>query len=163
MHHMASAMAHAGFAIFILGMTLTATLKQTYELPLDARTPMVMGDYTLSVRAAEKREEHNYITRRATIDITRDGILITTLTPELRFYAVRNMQTTEAALHSTLLRDLYLVLGEATYARDESESVLGLRLYVTPAQQWLWIGFLLAAMGGFVALIAALRSSGGTR
>ena len=54
LRHVASATAHVGLAIFILGMTLTATLKQTYEMPLTAKAPMVMGDYSLRLITARR-------------------------------------------------------------------------------------------------------------
>jgi cytochrome c-type biogenesis protein CcmF len=157
LRHIASATAHTGLACFILGMCLTATLKQTYELPLTAKTPLVMGDYTLRLIAADRHEHANFITREATFEVSRGGDVITTLTPELRYYPVREMQTTEAALYSTPLHDIYVVLGESNYAEKKEDSTLGVRLYVTPGQQWIWIGFLLAAGGGFIALLTSLR------
>ena len=157
LRHIASATAHAGLACFIFGMCLTATLKQTYELPLTAQKPMQMGDYSLRLIAADRHEHANFITREATFEVARDGNPITTLTPELRYYPVRQMQTTEAALYSTPLHDIYIVLGESNYAEKKEDSVLGVRMYVTPGQQWIWIGFLLAAFGGAIALITSLR------
>jgi cytochrome c-type biogenesis protein CcmF len=161
LRHVASAVAHLGLAIFILGMTLTATLKQTYEAPLNAKAPMVMGDYSLRLIAAERRTQDNFITRRATLEISRHGRVITTLTPELRYYPVRGMQTTEAALLSTPVRDIYIVLGESNYSEKKEDAALGVRLYVTPAQQAIWFGFVLAAAGGFLALLTALRRTKG--
>ncbi len=155
--HLATMVGHTGLALFVLGMALTASLKQTYEHTLDPKAPMVMGDYTLRLVSAERTAEANFTSRRATLEIARDGHAITTLTPELRYYPVRGMQTTEAALYSTPLKDIYVVLGESTYARDGKEATLGVRLYVTPGQQIIWAGFLLAAMGGLLALIPSLR------
>ncbi len=155
--HMASILGHLGLAIFILGMACTATLKTTYELPMDANAPMTMGDYTLRVVAAERTQQYNYVSRKATLEIRKDNVWIATLTPELRYYPARDMQTTEVALHSTLWRDLYIVLGESTYARTGEASTLGVRLYVTPGQQLIWLGFILAALGGALALVPALR------
>ena len=161
LRHIASLIGHVGLAVFVIGMATTATLKQTYELPMNAKEPMVMGDYSLRLVAAERKTEHNYTARRATLEVSKHGQLITTLTPELRYYSVRDMQTTEAALHSTLLRDIYIVLGESSYARDGKESVLGVRMYVTSGQQLVWLGFLLAAFGGGLAIIPALRRKEG--
>lgn len=156
LRHIASATAHAGLALFVLGMGLTATLKQTYEMPLDARTPMQAGAYTFTLIAADRHEQDNFTTRRATLRVDYHGQFITELTPELRYYPVRAMQTTEAALYSTLLRDIYVVLGEANYSADKEVASLGLRIYITPGQQLIWAGFLLAGIGGFIALFAAL-------
>jgi len=161
--HMGSATAHMGLAIFILGMALTATLKQTYDAKITASEPMVMGEYSLRLVAADKREEHNFISRRAVLEVSRGGHIITTLAPELRYYTVRNMQTAEAALHSTPLKDIYLVLGETTYREGNETPSLGVRMYVTPGQQFVWLGFVLAALGGGLAMLASLTRKGDTR
>jgi cytochrome c-type biogenesis protein CcmF len=153
--------AHLGFALFLIGMGFTATLKTTYEMPMDAEKPMIMGDYEVRVLAAERREQYNFESRTATLEIRKDGVPLAVLKPELRYYPVRDMQTTEAALHSTPWHDLYMVLGESTYARSGEASVLGVRLYVMPAQQWIWYGFVLAALGGLLALVPALRRTKG--
>ncbi|MFM9890009.1 MAG: heme lyase CcmF/NrfE family subunit [Rickettsiales bacterium] len=157
LRHVAAIAAHSGFALFIIGMTFTATLKQTYDAPLDARTPIQLGDYTLRVVGARRLTHANYTSRRADITVSRGGHYITTLSPELRYYPVRRMQTTEAALYSTPLRDLYLVLGEASYRENKTETPLGIRLYVTPGQQLVWAGFVLVALGGLISIAAILR------
>ena len=160
LRHMASAVAHFGLAMFILGMTLTATLKQTYDAPLSAKTPMIMGDYTLRVVAADRREEHNFISRRATIEVSRDGYVITTLRPELRYYTVRQMQTTEVALYSTPIHDIYMLLGETSYSENKNDATLGVRMYITPGQQLVWLGFVLAALGGMLGIMASIQRKG---
>jgi cytochrome c-type biogenesis protein CcmF len=160
LRHVASATAHVGLAMFVLGMTLTSTLKQTYDAPLTAKAPMVMGEYSLRLIAADKHTQDNYISRRAVIEVSQGGHAITTLAPELRYYAVRRMQTAEAALYSTPFHDIYVVLGETNYAEKNDNATLGIRMYVTPGQQFVWLGFILAALGGGVALLASLQRKG---
>ena len=105
---------------------------------------------------AVREERDNYVARRASLEVSRAGRVITTLSPELRYYPVRAMQTTEAALYSTPLRDIYAVIGESSYGTKGEQAALGVRLYVTPAQQFVWLGFILAAAGGFIACLASL-------
>lgn len=157
MRAVGGALAHTGLALFVLGMALTSLLKESYETLLVAEKPMVVGPYQLMLLQADREEKDNYVSRRATLQLSRDGMPITTLSPELRYYPVRGTQTTEAALFSSPLRDFYLVLGEANYARGKEPASLGIRLYVTPAQQWVWAGFLLCGIGGLVSLAASFR------
>jgi cytochrome c-type biogenesis protein CcmF len=156
LRHAASAMSHVGLAVFVLGMVFTGLLKQTHEMPLSAKEPMVMGEYTLRLVGAVREERDNYVARRASLEVSRAGRVITTLSPELRYYPVRAMQTTEAALYSTPLRDIYAVIGESSYGTKGEQATLGVRLYVSPAQQFVWLGFILAAAGGFIACLASL-------
>ena len=160
---LASVMAHAGIAVLALGITATALFKQTYEAPLVAREPLQFGEFTLTLVQATRTEENNYVTRRATFRISHHGSRVTELSPELRFYPAREMQTTEAALYSTPWRDLYVVIGDAPASEDGTPN-LGVRMYVTPGQQWIWLSFLMIGGGGFVGLLGAWRErrAGGT-
>ncbi len=155
LRHLAMAAAHGGVALLILGMTASGLLKQTFDAPLAPGTSLVMGDYTLSLKRSERVQEDNYITRRAVFDVAHHGHAVTVLSPELRYYPTRTMQTTEAALYSTPVHDIYVVLGEANYAMQKEQSSLGVRMYVTPMQQWVWAGFLLAGAGGLLACLLA--------
>ena len=49
---------------------------------------------------------------RGTLTVTRDGEAVTTLHPEKRLYRVQRMPMTEAAIDSSITRDLYVSLGE---------------------------------------------------
>ena len=80
--------------------------------------------------------------------VTREGKAIVSLTPERRYYPVEGRWTTEAAIHTTWLADLYAVLGE----RPDGEGPWAVRLYHNPLVPWIWIGAILAALGGGLAL-----------
>ncbi len=76
--------------------------------------------------------------------------------PMNQYYVVLGVSA-DFSQSADALRDIYVVLGESNYNTKKDEATLGVRLYITPAQQWVWIGFLLAAAGGFLALLVALR------
>jgi len=69
------------------------------------------------------------------------------LTAERRFYPVRNMTTTEAAIHTTWFADLYAVVGDA-----DEKGGWTVRLYHNPLVPWIWVGAVLMALGGLVSL-----------
>ncbi|MEJ0010718.1 MAG: heme lyase CcmF/NrfE family subunit [Alphaproteobacteria bacterium] len=153
MRFLASFCAHTGVAVLVIGMTSSVLFRQMHEAPLVPDRPLHFGRYTLSLANAERRHVHNYISRRADFRVDEDGHYLTTLSPELRYYPVRATQTTEAAIYSTPWRDLYLVIGDA----DIGGSRIGVRMYVAPGQQLVWLGFLLGGLGGFLALAGAAR------
>jgi cytochrome c-type biogenesis protein CcmF len=155
MRQLASVMAHLSLAVFILGVTTTSLFRESYEAPLVAKQDLQFGNYTLKLLAATQTHDDNYDARRAKFSISRGSITVATLTPELRYYAVRGIQTTEAALYSTPLRDLYLAISDAP--TDDGKPGIRVRFYVMPGQQWIWGAFLLAGGGGMMALLASLR------
>ena len=71
------------------------------------------------------------------------------LRPEARVYLSPPMPTTEAAILSTIMGDLFVVIGEAN-SKDYDEWAV--RLYYKPLQIWLWGGAAIMVLGGFISL-----------
>jgi len=84
---------------------------------------------------------------RATFTATKRGKLIATLRPERRLYAVPPMTTTDAAIHTNFLGDIYAVIGDA-----DGEGGYLTRLYYNPMVPWIFIGAVMMAAGGVVSL-----------
>ena len=58
-------------------------------------------------------EGPNYVSTLAEMGVWRGDQNVTVLTPEKRFYPVAKMPTTEAAIRNGILRDIYVVIGDA--------------------------------------------------
>jgi cytochrome c-type biogenesis protein CcmF len=153
---LASITGHLGLALFALALTATSLGRETYERPMVDAAPFEFGHYQLQMVRVEEKTGPNYKTRAATFRITRGGEFVAELTPEIRYYPVRGMTTSEAAVHSRPWGDLYLVMGEST-AGDKEKIAIGLRMYVSPFQQILWLGFLMIGASGALSFIAALK------
>ena len=89
----------------------------------------------------------NYQAQQGHLSVYREGVPVAELRPEKRTYLVQSSPMTEAAIHSTVWRDVYAALGVA-----QPGGGWGVRLYVKPFIQWLWGGALLMAFGGLLAL-----------
>ncbi len=139
--------AHAGLGITFIG--IAGLMAWQIE---DIRTAQVGESFTVSgygVTLEDVRREQgpNYISTKATIRLTRDGREVAVLTPEKRVYPVQGMPTTEAAIHSTLWRDLYLVIGD-----PQNDGGWAVRTFIKPMTVWIWAGFTIMSLGGFVSL-----------
>jgi cytochrome c-type biogenesis protein CcmF len=88
----------------------------------------------------------NWSSRRATVTVLDGERVVTVLEPEKRFFPVGRMNTTEAAIHTNALRDLYAVLG------DERDGGGVLRLHHNPLAPWIWFGAVIMALGGGLSL-----------
>ena len=73
--------------------------------------------------------------------------VITKLKPQNRFYPVTNNFTTEASIHTNLLRDLYVVLGEGNL-----KDGWVVKFYYNPLVIWIWIGALVIFFGGIISI-----------
>ncbi len=140
--------AHMGIAVLLAGIT-ASTLWRTEEIrAMQAGDEVSIAGYQVRFEGAERLSGPNYLSDRGTFRVTREGKAIVSLTPERRYYPVEGRWTTEAAIHTTWLADLYAVLGE----RPDGEGPWAVRLYHNPLVPWIWIGAILAALGGGLSL-----------
>ena len=117
------------------------------EIPLGApfAVPGCGRGYEIALKADEAR---NFSSEVGRFRLTRDGSEVGVLCPEKRLYPVQRQPTTEAAIDASLLRDVYVVLGEP----QERGVAWAVRSYVKPLVSWIWLGALLMALGGMVSL-----------
>ena len=67
--------------------------------------------------------------------------------PEQRFFPLQQQTTSETAIRTNFLADLYVALGD----RDATGNWT-LRAYWKPLVPWIWIGAVIMAFGGMVSL-----------
>jgi cytochrome c-type biogenesis protein CcmF len=152
--------AHFGFALFLFGAVadsyhrsetiIRAKAKSVITLP---DTVMGQGRY-FEFAGVENRDGPNYIAQTALLDLyDKDATKLDRLTPEIRRYPVERQTTTEAAIRSRLSGDLYAVLG------DGNETIgWTLRIYQNTFIGFIWIGALIMALGGALAMLGGRRS-----
>lgn len=103
--------------------------------------------YTITLTGVDRVQGPNYISTMGHVEIRRGENLVAVLDPEKRVYPAAGMPTTEAAIDSTLARDLYIALGD-----PQDGGGWAMRTYVKPFAVWLWIGGALMALGGLLSL-----------
>ncbi|MEO8343674.1 MAG: cytochrome c-type biogenesis CcmF C-terminal domain-containing protein, partial [Gallionella sp.] len=91
----------------------------------------------------------NYMAAEAHFTVTKDGKLVSQLSPQKRRYNASGMPMTEAAIDTGLFRDLYVSMGEPI---AESDGAWAVRVYYKPFVIWIWGGCLLMALGGVLAI-----------
>ena len=70
------------------------------------------------------------------------------LNPEKRTYHASRQVMTEAAIDAGFWRDLYVAMGEPL----EDGEAWAVRIYFKPGIRWIWLGALIMALGGALAL-----------
>ena len=141
------ATAHAGF-----GITLFAVAAMNAWLTEDIRVVQIgesfpLGRYDVQLVDVKGVQGPNYTATIAQMRVTKAGALVATLFPEKRLYPVQAMPTTEAAIDQSILRDLYLVIGD-----PQKDGGWAVRSYIKPFANWIWGGALLMALGGIFSL-----------
>src|SRR5690606_31857117 len=73
---------------------------------------------------------------------------VAVLHPEKRLYRVQGTVMTEAGIDAGFTRDLYVALGESL-----GEGAWAVRVHVKPFVRWIWLGGLMMAFGGALAML----------
>ncbi|MGD9649279.1 MAG: heme lyase CcmF/NrfE family subunit [Dongiaceae bacterium] len=140
--------AHVGLGIAVLGMIASSAWQQQKTLTLEPKQMAQLAGYSLRLQEVGEVEGPNYLAERAIIEVTRAGSPVTRLTPERRFFPASKRWTTEAAIYTNGFADLYVTLGE----QDGKNQRWSFRLYHNPLAPWIWVGMLIAAIGGLLGL-----------
>jgi cytochrome c-type biogenesis protein CcmF len=141
-------MAHFGVAIAIAGITGAGAWKVESVQVMKPGEKVTVSGYEYEFKGASSLQGPNYTISRALFIVRKDGKVFTSMEPEKRFYPVQNMPTTEAAIHSTLWGDLYVVVGDP----QGTDGGFVTRIYFNPLVIWMWVGGLLMMSGGFLSL-----------
>ena len=139
------ALAHAGLGITLLGLAGMGLATDRLALLRPGEAVRLAGlDYRLT--GISTVQGPNWTARRAHVEVRYGDRLVAVLEPDKRSFPVGRMTTSEAAIHTTGLADLYAVLGE------EREGGAVLRLHHNPLAPWIWIGGAIMALGGGLSL-----------
>ncbi len=140
-------LAHAGIGIFVLGVTLVNGYETSSEVRVRAGDTTTLDGYTFQFLGVQDKRGPNYEAAQATIEVTKQGTKVATLYPEKRAYTKQSAPMTEAAISTTVFRDLYVALGEQVGVEEWT-----LRIMHKPMVYWIWGGCVLMALGGLLAV-----------
>ena len=151
LNNWASFFAHSGFAILILGVSISSSHQNEYEGKIDITNQINFSGYILKFESFNEEIVENYITTKGKFKLSRNDNEFF-LYPEKRFYPIEQSQTTEAAIISSNLSQFYLVLGEQI--NDKSWVI---RIWYKPMIMLIWIGGLFMGIGGLLSLVKRIK------
>jgi cytochrome c-type biogenesis protein CcmF len=140
-------LAHLGVAVTVIGVTMVSAYETERNVRMNVGDTVTMKGYTFLFKGAQDMDGPNYKAARGTLEVSRDGKPVTTLYPEKRTYVASGMPFTESAIDYGLTRDLYTAMGEPL-----DGGAWSVRLFHKPFVVWIWIGAVLMALGGVVAI-----------
>jgi cytochrome c-type biogenesis protein CcmF len=140
-----AALAHAGMGVTVAGIAGMALASQSI-VALHVGESTHMAGYTWTLEGLHDAQGPNYVSRIATVAVDRGGDVLL-LEPSRRRFVTQPVTTTDAAIRTNFLYDIYVVLGE------ERDGAAILRLHFNPLAPWIWLGGLVMAAGGGLSLI----------
>jgi len=144
---------HLAIVFIFVGFTGQAFDFETRGEMLPGDTMSVRG-YELALDKLDESENDNFTTGLATISLSKDGKKLETLLPEKRFYKSSQQPTSEVAIHSTLLEDLYVVYLGTT----EGGRAL-IQVYLNPLVSWVWAGAVIMFLGTLLTILPERRTT----
>ncbi|XBO77264.1 heme lyase CcmF/NrfE family subunit [Halomonas sp. H10-59] len=139
---------HLGLAVTIIGVALVSNYSVERNVRMNVGDRVEVNGIGFHMTALDERRGPNYVSDAATIEVTREGASASfEMYPEKRLYIARGMPMTQVALRPGLFHDLYVAMGE-----ELDDGSWALRVQIKPFVRWLWLGALLMAAGGIIAV-----------
>jgi cytochrome c-type biogenesis protein CcmF len=145
-------LAHFGVGVFIVGVTLVKGYEIERDVRLDVGQRVAVGAYEFAFLGVTPEPGPNYRALVGTVEVRRNGQLIETLHPEKRIYNASGQTMTIAAIDTAVSGDRYVSLGEPVGGDGAIAGAWGVRIYLKPFVDWIWLGAFVMALGGFVAV-----------
>jgi cytochrome c-type biogenesis protein CcmF len=139
--------AHFGLAMFILGATTVESYKQEKDLSLRPGQSTEVAGFTFTMNSLRDVAGPNYEAVESEVVISRNGRELATLHPQKRVYRVQKNAMTEAGIDAGWNRDLFVAMGEPL-----GDGAWSLRLQYKPMVRFIWLGALVIAIGGLIAV-----------
>jgi cytochrome c-type biogenesis protein CcmF len=144
--------AHIGLGVFVLGITFVQSNSIERDVALKPGQSEQVGHYSFRYEGVQSVVGPNYDATRGTVSVMRNGRLVTVLHPEKKHYFVQGSEITTAAIAAALPRDLLAALGD-----DVGGSAWSLRFQYRPLIRLVWLGGVIMALGGTIAVIGRRR------
>ena len=145
--------AHLGIGLLILGITGSSVWQEEKITRMKINNEVKIKKYNIIFKEINEIRGPNYVALQGNFLVNDEKKnIITKLKPENRFYPITSNITTEASIHTNLLRDLYIVLGEGNLSDGWV-----VRIYYNPLVIWIWIGSLAIFLGGIITMTNNLK------
>ena len=139
-------LAHVGFALGTVGIAITSTQSVESDVRMTPQSSMELAGKQLIFNGIVEVQGPNYAAKQGLFEVI-DGERRYPLRPEKRQYFAGGNTMTEAAIAPGLFADTYVSLGEPLEG-----DAWAVRAHYKPLVRWVWLGALLMAFGGVLAV-----------
>jgi len=143
---------HFGFVLIVIGITGQAFTTEGWGEVKEGETFQI-GKYDFKCTEIADVSDPNYSGIKSTVEITRNGRAVATLSPEKRFYQASEQTTSEVRMHHTIAEDVYVVF--ANMKEDTGAAVM--QVWINPLVSYVWLGGLVLIGGTLVTVLPNRR------
>jgi len=142
-----TSIAHLGVGLFVLGVTLVSAFNIEKDMAMRTGQSVDVAGYQFELRELRDVDGPNYQAIEGLVEIRRDGSFVTEVRPQKRLYLVQKSPMTEAGIHATWNKDLFVALGD-----ELGDGAWSVRIQYKPMIRFIWLGALVMALGGLIAI-----------
>jgi len=143
---------HIGLAVTVVGIALVSYYGIEKDVKMSPGDSLVVSDYRFEFQGTKEVMGANYRADQGQVkvfEIDKDEeTFITMLKPEKRNYLSQMSNVmTDADIHATLSRDLFVALGEPL-----DNGAWAVRIQYKPLIRWIWLGAIFMMIGSLIAI-----------
>ena len=143
--------AHLGIAISLAGMANESAFTKETLAAVRIGESRSVGPWSVTLKDVNPVAGPNWTALEALMEAQRGSQVLLEL-PQARTFATPPTETNEAAIHTAIDGQLYLVLG-----KQQPDGRWQIRMWWKPFVTLIWAGGILVALGGFLALLGRMR------
>lgn len=153
--HFAGYLVHAGILLMAFGIIGIEFLQIEEQVKLSPNESKTVAGFSLTLDGSEKIQTAEGEILSSSIRINKGDTFLKTITPQRKYYAAYNQETTVPGIYSTLSGDLYLILMSSESSDLDSER--SFTFFYNPWINWLWIGGIILCLGGILLFFGSIR------
>ena len=147
-----SAIAHMALGLLLISISLNSVLSSERAMSIKIDETESYKDLTIYFQNVNLSEAYNYDAIEADLLVQTTNGESFLLSPEKRRYFTRGQITTETAIHVSLLRDIYMTIGDQL---DDGSWVVNIQInYLI---RWIWFSAILMCMAGIMLIFSKKR------
>ena len=139
--------AHFGVGMFAFGVVVVSSFSVEADRSLRIGEGVSVAGYDFQLKGLTEVQGPNYRAIEGNVEVRRNGTHVADLRPQKRTYLVQQNPMTEAGIDAGWNRDIFVALGDPL--GNEAWSV---RLQYKPMIRLIWLGAIVMALGGVVAV-----------
>jgi len=139
--------AHLGVGLFVIGVTITSAFGVESDRAMRIGETLEVAGLQFEFRELREVQGPNYTAIEGVLEVRDGGEFIGTVRPQKRQYLVQKNWMTEAGIHPTWNKDLFVALGDQI-----GDGIWSVRIQYKPLIRFIWIGAFIMAMGGLVTV-----------
>lgn len=143
---------HLGIAVALAGMASDTAFKRETLAAVAIGGSESVGPYIVRLAGIRPVAGPNWTALEARLEVRRGSRSVFIARPQSRMFSTPPTETNEAAITTALDGQLYLVLGKV-----DASGRWQLRMWWKPFVTLIWLGGIMIALGGLLALIGRVR------